>query len=204
MTFNLNYCNYGDESIEEPVLKLPQGICNQCGDCCRSATTFYPYHKLLEFVETGEKEAKEFLDIFEPYASIEEARKVVPRQVDQVLKVVEQRDDMNIEEVTFYHCRYIDENNLCTIYERRPRCCREAPKHGWSVMPPGCGFESWQFDMRERQKKMVRELKESLYLMESLSPDGIMMPTRDMTLEELRKTVQEKIAPWKRFGADHW
>ncbi|MGD9581731.1 MAG: YkgJ family cysteine cluster protein [Vampirovibrionia bacterium] len=204
MSFDFNFYSKDDEG-REPLDPLPQGVCNQCGKCCRSATTFYPYKKLLEFVEQGEQEAIDFLSIFEPYPSIEEARKVIPDQVDNVLRVVEYREDMNVEDVTFYHCRYINDQNLCTAYETRPRCCREAPRHGWSLMPPGCGFEAWQFEQREKQKKLVRELKESLYLMEQMSPDGKTMPTRDgVTLDELRAIIEAKIAPWKRFGADLW
>lgn len=203
MTFDFNFYTKDDEG-REPLEPLPQGLCNQCGKCCRSATTFYPYKKLLEFVEQGEKEAIDFLRIFEPYESLEEARKVCPEQVEQVLSVVEYRDDMKVEDVTFYKCRFIDEKNLCTTYETRPRCCREAPKHGWSLMPPGCGFESWQFEQREKQKALIRELKESLYLMETLSPDGKTMPTRDVPLDDLRKVIAEKIKPWERFGAKYW
>lgn len=203
MTFDFNFYTKDDEGREAPE-PLPQGLCNQCGKCCRSATTFYPYKKLLEFCETGEKEAQDFLSIFDPYPNIEEARKVVPDQVEQVIRVVKQRPDMNVEDITFYHCKYINEKNLCTFYERRPRCCRDAPRHGWSTMPPGCGFEAWQFEMREKQKKIVREIKQSLYTMEQLSPDGVMMPTRNTSLDELRKVVEEKIRPWKRFGADYW
>lgn len=204
MSFDFNFYTSEDEG-REALDPLPQGLCHQCGKCCRSATTFYPYKKLLEFVEQGEKEAIDFLEIFEPYPNIEEAKKVVPDQVEQVLRVVSYREDMNVDEVTFYRCRYINDQNLCTVYERRPRCCREAPRHGWSLMPPGCGFESWLFDQREKQKRLVRELKESLYLMETMSPDGKTMPTREgVTLDELRHVINEKIKPWKRFGADYW
>ncbi|MEW5819047.1 MAG: YkgJ family cysteine cluster protein [Cyanobacteriota bacterium] len=204
MTFDFNFWT-GEEEGREPLDPLPQGVCNQCGKCCRSATTFYPYKKLLEFVEEGEKEAIDFLEIFEPYPSIEEAKKMVPDQVEQVLRVVEYREDMNVEDVTFYRCRYINDQHLCTVYERRPRCCREAPRHGWSLMPPRCGFEGWQFEQREKQKKLVRELKESLHLMEMLSPDGKTMPTREgVSLDELREVINSKIRPWKRFGADYW
>lgn len=156
-------------------------------------------------VAAGDQEAIDFLEIFEPYDSIEAARAVVPEQVEQVMKVVAQRDDMNEDEVTFYHCRYVTPEGLCGIYERRPRCCREAPGHGWSVMPPGCGFEGWQFEQREKQKRMVRDLKTSYHLMEAMSPDGVAHPVRpETTLEDLRGVIDEKIKPWKPFGAEYW
>lgn len=179
-------------------------LCHKCGRCCRSATTYHSYKELQRMVEAGEQEAIDFLEIFEPFPSVEEARKVVPDQVEQVLRVIADRDDMNVEDVTFYHCRYVTEEGLCGIYERRPRCCRDAPYHGWAVMPPGCGFEGWQFEQRENQKADIRKLKEVQFQMEMLSPDGIHLPTRNMTLDELRQSIDEAIKPWKLFGSEFW
>jgi Fe-S-cluster containining protein len=201
--FDLNYYGTADDlKAESPTLP---DLCHKCGRCCRSATTFHSYKKLKELVENGDKEAIDFLEIFEPYASIEDARQVVPEQVEQVLKTVAEREDMDVNEVTFYHCRYVSPEGLCTIYERRPRCCREAPGHGWSVMPPGCGFEGWQFEQREKQKRMIRDLKTSAYIMEQLSPDGVHHPVRpETTLADLNALVLEKIKPWKMFGSHYW
>jgi len=127
----------------------------------------------------------------------------VPEQIDQVLKVVSYRPDMDINNLTFYYCPHIGDDNLCMIYETRPNCCRRAPRHGWSLMPPGCGFEGWQFEQREKHKKMIRSVKEHLYTIEKLSKDG-KVPGRDITVEELKKTVEEKIKPWERFGSMFW
>ena len=201
--FDMNYYGTDGEIMAEKI-DLPD-MCHKCGKCCRSATTHNNHAKLLELAANGDKEAVDFLEIFEPYASVEDARQVVPDQVDQVMKVIESREDMDETNVTFYHCRYVSPEGLCTIYERRPRCCREAPGHGWSVMPPGCGFEGWQFEQREKQKRMIRDLKTSAYVMEQLSPDGIHHPVRpDTTLADLRAMVDEKIKPWKLFGSHYW
>lgn len=201
--FDMNY--YGTEG-EVPIEKEPlPDLCHKCGKCCRSATTYHSYAKLQELVAQGDKEAIEFLSVFKPYESIEAARAVEPEQVDQVIEVIKNRGDMNLEELTFYHCEYVTPEGLCGIYERRPRCCREAPSHGWSVMPPGCGFEGWQFQQRETHKRMIRDLKTSAYIMEELSPDGKTHPTRpETTLDDLRQMIDEKIKPWKPFGAEYW
>jgi hypothetical protein len=123
--------------------------------------------------------------------------------VDNVLKVAQDREFS--EDLTFYHCRYVTPEGLCGIYERRPRFCRSAPEHGWSVMPPGCGYEGWQFEQREKHKNMIRNLKTSLYQLQQLSPDGVHHPTRpDTKLADLEAKIEEKIAPWRRFGADLW
>lgn len=202
--FDMNY--HGTEGLVPVDSKegLPD-LCHKCGKCCRSATTYNSHDKLLELAAQGEKEAIDFLEIFEPFPSVEEARKYVPDQVDQVLRELENHPLKKPEDVTFYHCRYVTDEGLCGIYERRPRCCQEAPGHGWSVMPPGCGFEGWQFQQREKQKRMIRDLKTSAYLIEQMSPDGVHHPTRpETTLEELRVMISEKIRPWKMFGSEYW
>jgi Fe-S-cluster containining protein len=200
--YDQNY--YGTEAPIPPSNTLPD-LCHKCGRCCLSATTFNSHKRLTELAERGEKEALDFLEIFEPYPSVEAARAVVPDQVDQVMKVIESRTDMDASDVTFYHCRYVTKDGLCGIYERRPRCCREAPGNGWSVMPPGCGFEGWQFQQRELHKRMVRDLKTSAYIIEQMSPDGVHHPTRpDTTIDDLKQAVDEKIKPWKRYGAEYW
>ena len=182
-----------------------QDLCHKCGRCCKSATTFHNHEKVLALAAEGNFDAQEFLRVFKPYPSIEAARAVVPEQVAQVLEVVTHRNDMDENNVTFYYCEHVTPEGLCGIYETRPRCCKEAPAHGWSVMPPGCGFEGWQFLDRERQKRMIRDLKSQVALLSAASPDGIHHPSRpELSLEELHATMAEKIKPWQRFGADYW
>jgi Fe-S-cluster containining protein len=202
--FDTNYYGTKSELAAEQKEPLPD-LCHKCGKCCRSATTYHSHKKLLEMVEAGNQEAIDFLSVFKPYDSIEDARQVEPEQVENVLRVVSGRDDMSLDELTFYHCEYVTPEGLCGIYERRPRCCQEAPGHGWSAMPPGCGFEGWQFEQREKQKRMIRDLKTSLYVMEQMSPDGIHHPLRPETsLDDMRLAVADRIKPWKTFGADFW
>ncbi len=204
MGFDVNYYGTEGEIPKEHQEDLPD-LCHKCGKCCRSATTYHNHEKLTELAEAGDAEAVDFLEIFEPYDSIDDARLVEPQQVDQVMAVIKEREDMDESNVTFYHCRYVTEEGLCGIYERRPRCCREAPAHGWSVMPPGCGFEGWQFEQREKQKRMIRDLKTSAYIMEQMSPDGVSHPVRpETTLADLQSMIDEKLKPWKPFGAEFW
>jgi len=193
-----------NEVTGQEALPEKPDLCHKCGKCCRSATTYHTYETLQQMVKDGHKEATDFLEVFEPFPSIEEARKAVPDQVDQVLQQIEGRQDMRVEDVTFYHCRYVSEEGLCTIYERRPNCCRVAPQHGWDMMPPGCGFEGWQFLQREKHKSDIRRLKEVQYRMEILSDDGVTTPSGTMTLDELRSVVSEAIQPWLRYGSDLW
>ncbi|OGI18091.1 MAG: hypothetical protein A2287_08465 [Candidatus Melainabacteria bacterium RIFOXYA12_FULL_32_12] len=192
--------NYEQSQAKEA---FPQYLCKTCGRCCKSITTSFTYDELKEMSDKGLEEARVFIEIFKPYSSIEEARKIVPEQVEQVLSILEDDKDFDINKVTFYYCPHITDDGKCSIYETRPNCCRRAPNHGWSVMPPGCGFEGWQFEQREKHKKMVRSVKEYLYMIESLSKDG-KVPGKEMTVEELRKNIEEKIKPWEKFGSMFW
>lgn len=182
---------------------FPQYLCKTCGKCCRSITTRFSYEELKQLSEEGEEEAKVFIEIFKAFPSIEEAKKVIPEQIDNILKELSIKEDFNIDDITFYYCPHISDKNLCGIYETRPGCCRRAPRHGWSVMPPGCGFEGWQFEQREKHKKTIRILKEYLYMAETLSEDG-KVPGKEMTVEELRSFIESKIKPWERFGSLFW
>lgn len=203
--YDIHYYGSASPQDESHDPKDLPDLCHKCGRCCRSATTYAPYKELQQLAAEGKEEAVEFLDIFQPYESVEAARAVVPDQVEQVLREAEASPDLNVEDLTFYHCRYVTAEGLCGIYEKRPRCCQAAPAHGWSVMPPGCGFEGWQFLEREKQRRMVRDLKTNAHILEQLSPDGITHPTRDdVTIDDIKQKVEKHIDPWKRFGADYW
>ena len=63
-------------SYEENYLnKRPQELCHMCGKCCRVVTTSIPYDKLLELQNNGDKAACDFLGIFVPFKTIEDAKK---------------------------------------------------------------------------------------------------------------------------------
>jgi Fe-S-cluster containining protein len=198
----------GDKNIVNEVgsntEELPD-LCHKCGRCCKSATTYTSYSDLMKRVEEGDEEASEFLRVFEPYDSLEDARKAVPGQVTRVLEEIEQRDDMSVEDTTFYHCRYVTPEGICGIYDTRPRCCRDAPVHGWSMMPPGCGFEGWQFQQREQHKQSIRNLKTSFHTLEQLSPDGKTHPLKpEESLDDLKARIDEKINAWAQYGSETW
>jgi len=183
--------------------EFPQYLCKMCGKCCKSITTELSYEELQKLTEEGSKAARVFIDVFKPYSSIEDARKHVPEQIEQVLEELGHKEDFDINKITFYYCPHHTEDNTCGIYETRPECCRRAPAGGWSCMPPGCGFEGWQFEQREKIKQEVRKLKEYLVAAESLAEDG-KVPGQDMTLEELKKIIDKKISPYEKYGSKLW
>lgn len=182
---------------------FPQYLCKMCGKCCKSIATEHTYEELQEMTKNGSEAARVFIDLFKQYPDVEEAGKHVPEQVDQVLEELSHQEAFDIDKVTFYYCPYLSEDNKCGIYETRPDCCKRAPNNPWSCMPPGCGFEGWQFEQREKIKKEVRKIKEYLVAAEAATEDGI-VPGKDISIEQLRKLVDQKISPWKKYGAELW
>ena len=185
------------------VNKFPQYLCKMCGRCCRSITTNHTYEELKNMAENGSEAARVFIDIFKPFASIDEAKKVIPDQIEQILEELGNSEDFDINKVTFYYCPHISDDNKCGIYETRPECCRRAPNNPWSCMPPGCGFEGWQFEEREKIKKEVRKFKEYLVAAEATTEDG-MITGRNISVKELRKIIDKKISPWVKYGSKLW
>ena len=81
--------------------------------------------------------------------------------------------NINENEITFYYCPNLTKDNKCSIHVTRPDCCRRAPRNGWSIFPPGCGFKGWQFQQRERVKGLIRKIKEHIIELELLEPETI-------------------------------
>ena len=66
-------------------LERPQGLCKMCGRCCRCSTTAYSHAELLRMKENGNEGACDFLELFEPYESLDEAKKVDNLIVENIL-----------------------------------------------------------------------------------------------------------------------
>ena len=112
--------------------------CNQCGDCCRLAVSEYSYTQLKQRAMRGDKFSEDFVSVFIPYESEEEAKAVNPEYFELLNKLVE--DD----KIYYYHCPKIDSNNLCTIYENRPNICKDFPHNPLKLLPSKCSFNEWK------------------------------------------------------------
>jgi len=113
--------------------------CKQCGVCCRLASTEYSFEELKEKAKNGDRFATEFVSIFIPYESTEEARAIYPELVDTIF------NELGADEkVYFYHCPKIDKNNLCTDYKNRPQICREFPTNPLVIFPKTCEYKIWK------------------------------------------------------------
>lgn len=184
------------------IKSRPQRLCLMCGRCCKVATTPFTHNELLAQAQDGDESTKDFLSLFEPYESIDKAREVCPEIVDNILKTKKDFGH-NPDETTFYRCKYIQDNNLCGIYEKRLEVCDRFPSTTWAVVPPGCGFEGWLFQKKEEVKKKIRHQKECLIEFEAMlkilkDPEKI-KKLKD-AIEKINKTV-ELLA---KYGAKDW
>lgn len=174
--------------------RRPQRLCLMCGRCCRVATASISHEELLKAFEDGEQSAKEFLEIFEPYPSYEDAMKVDEALVKNI---------PDYENKTFYRCRFIQDDNLCSRYETRYEVCRAFPTSPWAVIPPGCGYEGWNFVEREKHKQRIRKLKEEQILYKSKLTTNI--PNKEKKLyEKLIKKIDERINLFEKYGSKDW
>ena len=115
-------------SYEDSYLAMrPQELCNMCGRCCRVVTTSKSYEELKALQAENDEGACEFLKIFVPYPSIEAARAVDKELVDNVINLLIEDGNYDETKMTFYGCKYLREDNLCSIYEERPVLCRHCP-----------------------------------------------------------------------------
>lgn len=150
----------GDSTPFETIFNLPKPTCCSQGDCCKGASPSVPFYKLWEKAAQGDEFARGFLSLFVPYASHEEASKVVPGLVERSLKAALKNPDFkNEDDVVFYHCRYLQADNLCGVHEDRPQFCRDYPDSPFVVMAPGCAFEDWGQACKSKYLTMKEDLK---------------------------------------------
>lgn len=183
--------------------KRPEGLCKMCGLCCRVATTTVPYSTLQEMKEAGDKGATDFLSIFEPYSSIDEARKVSTVTVDNVIEMLKQDNNYNENDTTFYKCKYLLDNNTCSRYEDRLLLCKHFPASPWAILPPGCGYEGWQFLKREEEKQRIRKVKEELLELQLLKAKT---KSSDLLLKisAVEAKMKVTIDMYKKYGSYDW
>ena len=191
-------------SYEENYLaKRPQHLCHMCGKCCRVVTTSLSYAELKQMEQDGDKGAVDFLSLFVPYDSIESARNVDAGVVDNIINRLKSDGSFDEKEITFYGCKYLQDNNLCSRYETRLDLCKHCPSTPWSIVPPGCGFEGWLFWQREEIKQKIRKSKEEL-----LELNLLRMRTKDEnTLQKINiveHKIQRGIDFYKKYGSENW
>ena len=134
-----------DKDISKEVYRKFQEVlayrnnfrCVGCATCCDLACSEFSPDELKEKAANGDKFAKQFMSIFIPYNTKEEARKIYP----EYIKLLE---DNKEEKVYFYHCPKLTKENRCSDYENRPQICRDFPDNPLSLLPKSCGYKRWK------------------------------------------------------------
>ncbi len=144
--------------------------CKMQGCCCRAASPSIPFHQLMAKAANGDEFARNFFSIFIPHASHADAAAIVPGLVERTLKA-SQKDEafQTPDDIVFYQCRYIGEDNKCRIWEDRPELCRAYPDSPFMVFAPGCAFEPWAIEVKEKFNAIKAELAKLQDLKEELA-----------------------------------
>ena len=155
------------------LMKMPQHLCKQRGICCRVAT----FKGSLSHDQIGaiaadpshpaHEQARIFHSIFLPYPSQAVVRTIASEFVDRVR---EQSDDP--DNISFFHCRYVQSDGRCGVHEDRPVGCRVYPfPHENTAYHPGCGFEQQGAENWNQIKQILSKLGLSSDLTPIKNPD---------------------------------
>jgi len=127
--------------------------CSGCASCCKLACSEFSPSKLKEKAQNGDNFAAQFVSVFVPYESEDEAREIYPEYF-ALLK--EKAQD---EAVYFYHCPKVTQENRCPDYENRPQICRDFPDNPISFLPKACGFSKWKEEVEPLALKLRATLE---------------------------------------------
>lgn len=153
---------------KELGIKYPE--CGQCGLCCTVATPSSPSIELLRRAGQGDAYSRDFLNLFEPYESMDELNKKFPDFIQRALNLASKSPKFkSSDQVVFFRCRFVGQNNTCKIYEDRPNLCREYPDTPFLLMHPGCSYESWSKECKEKYKQINEELRALKLIQKTLS-----------------------------------
>lgn len=144
----------------------PKG-CNLKAACCSVSTPSVPVSELFRLAGEGNETCRDFLSVFIPHPSHQAAKDFypeAPEHIDRVLRMVQRqltKVAMETEEVVFYHCRFLDAERRCQIYEDRPDFCRDYPVSPMSILVKGCGYEPWVDACKLKLAELGFEIVES-------------------------------------------
>lgn len=185
----------------------PQELCKMCGKCCKVSTTSTPYEELKLLAEQNHEGAKDFLDIFEPYNSLdemsEECKSIAQNIVNCMEKDALESEKNIVGSLTFYKCKYISEDNKCSIYQDRKELCDRFPSSPWAVVPPGCGYIDWLEEKREEVKQQIRKQKENIEELKTLLNEPWPKEQQDKIIAMMNK-IENTVRQYEKYGANDW
>lgn len=116
--------------------------CNKCGDCCKLAVSQYSYEQLKQRAFRGDVFAKDFITVFVPYSTEEEAKKTNPEYFDSLGDLVD-------DKTYYYYCPKL-KDNLCSDYENRPEVCKSFPHNPLKLLPSNCSYNAWRNEIAKQ------------------------------------------------------
>lgn len=111
--------------------------CARCASCCKLAVSEYSYTQLKQRALKGDKFSKDFVSVFVPYESEEDAKSANPEYFELLNKLVTD------EKVYYYYCPKL-KDNLCSDYDNRPDICRDFPHNPLKLLPSSCSYNEWK------------------------------------------------------------
>lgn len=117
--------------------KKEEYSCSCCGSCCKLAVSEYSYDQLKQRAFRGDKFSKDFVSVFVPYKTEEEAKQANPEYFELLNELMED------QKIYYYYCPKV-ENNLCSDYENRPNICKDFPHNPLKLLPSICSFNAWR------------------------------------------------------------
>lgn len=76
------------------------------------------------------------------------------------------------------------------------------PLSVWDEYPEECGFSGWLFYEREKQKHLVRKVKEEILAISFLDDNALV--DKDTTAKQRRDELSAMIEPWIKHGSANW
>ena len=117
--------------------KKSEYSCARCGACCRLATSEFSYSQLKQKAMKGDKFASDFVSVFVPFESEEDAKKANPEYFQLLNDLVED------QKIYYYYCPKLD-GNECSDYQNRPDVCKDFPHNPLKLLPSTCSYNEWK------------------------------------------------------------
>ena len=111
--------------------------CIRCGNCCRLATSEFSYEQLKQRAMRGDKFSRDFVSVFVPYKTEDEAKLANPEYFELLNEITEE------QRVYYYYCPKL-QNNECSDYENRPDICKDFPHNPLKLLPSTCSYNVWK------------------------------------------------------------
>ncbi|MBQ7126723.1 YkgJ family cysteine cluster protein [bacterium] len=134
---NGDYIQQLKNKFNELLAQKDSISCNKCGACCKLAVSEYSGIQLRQRALKGDKISEDFIKVFKPFESIDDARNANPEYFDLI------EDSIEDQKAYYYHCPKLD-GNLCSDYENRPEFCKIFPNNPLKLLPSTCSYNQWR------------------------------------------------------------